>query len=100
MAARVALRLAQLHRRPIRRELMPRNTILDAVVQVLRDERVPRSSKEIMDRVVERSLFTFKARDPVAVVRAAIRKHLQTHGEAEQPPARVRQVDRDRYSVA
>jgi hypothetical protein len=76
------------------------NTILDAVVQVLRDEPIPRSAEEIRDRIVERSLFTFKALDTVSIVRAAIRKHLRTHGQAEQQPARVRQVDRDRYSAA
>ena len=66
---------------------MPRNTILDAVVLGLRDERVPPSASEILDRVVERSQFIFTVPDPVAVVRAAIRKHLRTHGEANQPPA-------------
>ena len=81
-------------------ESMPRTTILDAVVQVLRDERDPRSTKEILDRVVERSLFTFQARDPAGMVRAAIQKHLRTHGGDDQPPARVRRVDRDRYLVA
>lgn len=79
---------------------MRTNTILEAVVQVLREEPIPRSAEEIRDRIVERSLFSFKAVDTVAIVRAAIRKHLRTHGQAEQPPARVRQVDRDRYSTA
>jgi hypothetical protein len=79
---------------------MSRVTILDAVVLVLSNDQVPRSAKEIRDRVVARSLFAFKARDDIGVVRAAIRKHLRTHGGTGQPPARVRMVERDRFAVA
>jgi hypothetical protein len=78
---------------------MSRTTILDAVAVVLRDEAEPKSAKQIVERIVERNLFTFKARDPVGVVRAAIRKHLKTHGGDAQPPARLRQVERDRFAI-
>jgi hypothetical protein len=69
------------------------------VVTVLSAEAKPRTCAEIHQMIVARELFTFKARDPVAMVRSAIRKHLRAHGGAGQPPARIRHVDRDRYLV-
>jgi hypothetical protein len=79
---------------------MPRTTILDAVVLALPRDGVPRSAKEIRDLIVERSLFTFRAQDPVGILRAAIRKHLASHGAEGQPSARVRQQGRDSYVLA
>jgi hypothetical protein len=55
---------------------------------------------EIHALIVAKSLFTFRAEDPVGVLRAAIRKHLAAHGAEGQPPARVRQLERDRYVLA
>jgi hypothetical protein len=77
-----------------------RRTILDAVLEVLPREDNGRSAKELHELIVARSLFTFRAADPVAMVRAAVRKHLRTHGGPGQPPARVREVGRDRYAAA
>lgn len=76
---------------------MPRTTILDAVVRALPQDGISRSSKEIHQLIVNKSLFTFGAKDPVGIVRSAIRKHLAAHGGQGQPPARIRQVERDRY---
>ena len=78
---------------------MRRVTILDAVFEVLRTEEQPLSAKEIHERISGRSLFAFKAVDPVAMVRAAIRKHLCTHGAVGQPVARITIVGRDRYQA-
>ena len=77
---------------------MKRRTILDAAVLVL--DQQPRSAAEILQRIVVGSHFEFKAQDPVAMVRAAIRKHLKTHGGEGQPRARLRLVERDRYVTA
>jgi hypothetical protein len=74
-----------------------RLTIIGAVIEVLTHETAARSSAELHQLIVARSLFTFRAADPVAMVRAAVRKHLRTHGGPGQPPARVREVGRDRY---
>jgi hypothetical protein len=49
---------------------------------------------------VEKSLFTFNAKDPVGILRSALRKHLAAHGGQGQPAARVRLIDRDRYVLA
>ena len=77
---------------------MARTTILDAVLSVL-DGPSAMSAKEIFDRISSRSLYSFKARDPIAIVRAAIQKHLRTHGGGDQPAARLRRVERDRYAL-
>ena len=78
----------------------PRRTILEAVVQALPRDDVPRTAKDIHDLIVAKSLFPFRAQDPVGVLRAAIRKHLASHGAEGQPPARVRQQGRDSYVLA
>ncbi len=78
---------------------MPRITILDAVVHALPRDGVPRTAKEIHQLVVDKALFTFNAKDPASIVRSALRKHLAAHGGQGQPPARIRQVDRDRYLI-
>lgn len=74
-----------------------RATILDAVVQVLPEAGEGLSAKEIYNAVISRGLFDFKAADPPAIVRSAIRKHLRSHGGATQRPARVRAVGTDRF---
>lgn len=74
-----------------------RTTILDATVAVLKAANAPRSAVEIHESITKQKLFEFKAKDPVGIVRSAIRKHLRTH--AGTPGARVRAVDKDRYAL-
>jgi hypothetical protein len=82
----------------MQRELSGRTTILEAVVKVV--DQVPRTAAEIHALIVSRGLFAFKAQDPVAMVRAAIRKHLSAHGGDGQPAALLLAVDRDRFRKA
>jgi|HubBroStandDraft_6_1064221.scaffolds.fasta_scaffold957339_1 hypothetical protein len=70
-----------------------RKTILDAVVQVLGTDPKGATAKQIYDRIVEGRLYEFRAKDPIGVVRGAIRKHLR----AERPASRLAQVARDRF---
>jgi hypothetical protein len=77
-----------------------KTTILDAVVEVLRSETQSATPQEIHDRIITRKLFEFRAKDPVAMVRAAIRKHLRTAGAAGGGRARVVQMNKDRYKIA
>lgn len=55
-------------------------TILDACVTVLREAGKPLPAEEIFQRVQDRSLYKFGAKDPLSIVRATIRKHLRTPG--------------------
>lgn len=79
---------------------MSRATILEAVLDVLSREHAPLSAAEIRDRVVARSLFPFKTKDTLGVVRAAIRRHLRTHGGAGQTAARLRRVSDDQFAIS
>lgn len=74
-----------------------RTTILDATVAVLQSAKAPRSAAEIHELIEQQKLFQFKAKDPVSIVRSAIRKHLRSHAGTSQ--ARVRVVDKDRYAL-
>jgi len=76
-----------------------RTTLLDAVVAVLTAEKAARSSAEIQKLIEQKNLFQFKAKDPVGIVRSAIRKHLRSHGGQEQPKARLKVVEKDRFAV-
>jgi len=67
-------------------------TILDACVEVLKEAKEPLSAEEIHQRICERQLFEFKAKDPVAVVRATIRKHLR-----KPESHRLKSVDENRF---
>lgn len=74
---------------------MKKRTIFESIVLVL--DEVPQSAREIHARIVKDALFVFKAKDPVAIVRATIRAHLKSHGGPGQPQACVRAVEPDRY---
>jgi len=76
-----------------------RTTILDAVVAVLNAEKGARSAAEIHKLIEQKNLFQFKAKDPLGIVRSAIRKHLRSHGGPGQPRALLKQVDKDRYGL-
>lgn len=75
------------------------STILDAVVTVLKSSPKPLSSGEIYALVVERQLFTFGAKDPKSVLRAAIRKHIRAAASGGGS-ARVKEAGPDRYAAA
>jgi restriction system protein len=52
-------------------------TILDACVEVLKEEGKALTAEEIYERVVAKNLYGFGAKDPLAVLRQTIRKHLK-----------------------
>ncbi len=68
-----------------------RVTILDAVEVALREAGGAQTSGEILRLINDRNLYDFKAKDPGAVLRAAIRKHLKAGG------TRIAVVGADRY---
>lgn len=50
-------------------------TITDAITKVLKESKDPLSHKEIYKRIVDKSYYSFGAKDPASVVRSKIRKH-------------------------
>ncbi|NDK99884.1 restriction endonuclease [Photorhabdus bodei] len=50
-------------------------TIIEAIINVLREHGKALSHKDIYDRIISKNYYSFGAKDPVAVVRGEIRKH-------------------------
>ncbi len=69
-------------------------TILDASVEVLRASDKPLTSKEILQVVQDRNLYTFGAKDPLKVLSGTIRKEAGK-GDA----ARIVEVERGRFRL-
>ena len=74
------------------RVMSGRKTILDVVLQVVGDDERGATAAELHERILARQLYEFRAKDPVAVLRAAIRKHLK----ASNNP-RIRPIGSDRF---
>lgn len=55
-------------------------TILDACIIVLDKSDSPMKAEEIYRQIVEQQLFEFKAKDPLAILRSALRKHMRGAG--------------------
>lgn len=69
-------------------------TILDACVEVLESSGKPLSAEEIMHAIREKGLYEFRAKDPSAVMRATLRKHLR---EGQSP--RIKEAVPGRYEA-
>jgi len=54
-----------------------RNTIIDAITQVLKGSKSPLSINLIYDKIIANDYYHFKAQDPVSVVRIELRRHCQ-----------------------
>ncbi|WP_244922683.1 winged helix-turn-helix domain-containing protein [Xenorhabdus cabanillasii] len=50
-------------------------TITEAIFKVLKDSGKPLSYKDIYEKIVDYSYYSFGAKDPVSVVRGKIRRH-------------------------
>lgn len=58
---------------------MTKRTIIQSIVQVLKQEEKPLTPKEIYDLIVEQDLYQFKAQKPVHIVLTTIRRSLVNH---------------------
>jgi hypothetical protein len=54
---------------------MAKQTIHQAISEVMREAGRPLSSGEIYDQIVARGLYEFKAKDPANIVRGQLRRH-------------------------
>lgn len=70
-------------------------TILDAAIEALRAVGGPASARQLLGIIKERSLYEFSAKDPVAVLRAAVRKHVKSEGAR----SRIRLVEKDQFAL-
>ena len=75
-------------------------TIPEAIKAVLKDTTDGLSVEEVYLRILERRLYNFKAADPKAVVRSAVRRHcLGLDFPAASPVKYFRLVGNDRYAL-
>lgn len=65
----------------------------EAAAEVLRAEREPMDAKSIYRKIIEKQLFTFGAKDPIAVLNQTLRKKSQ--GEN----AMFRKVEPNKYTL-
>ena len=68
-------------------------TILQSCLRVLEDAAEPMSAEELITQIKTKQLYQFKAQDPLAVLRATLRKHLRS---AVKP--QIREVGTGRYA--
>lgn len=54
-----------------------RNTIIDAITQVLKDTLTPLTVNVIYDRIIANDYYRFKAQSPLNIVRVELRRHCQ-----------------------
>jgi hypothetical protein len=73
------------------------HTIIQAVHEVLVASRSPLTAQEIYQQIVDKRLYEFKAKDPLSVMRAAIRKNLRSQRLGKMSTLCV--VDRDRFII-
>jgi len=50
-------------------------TIIEAAIQVLKKNNRPMSAQAIYDQICKDKLFDFKAKDPVAILKAQLRRN-------------------------
>ena len=50
-------------------------TVIEAVLQVMRESGTPMSPKQVLQAVQSRALYTFTARSPLGIARATMRRH-------------------------
>ena len=55
--------------------MMKKRTINDAIIEVLRIEKRPMSTKDLFSRIIELDLYQFKAANPYHVVLTQLRRH-------------------------
>lgn len=59
---------------------MRRMTVLEACVRALEKAGEPMSAERIHELVVSDGLYSFQTKDPLGVVRSALRRHLRGPG--------------------
>ena len=68
---------------------------MDACAEVLGKAEKPMTAEELHKEIVRLSLYNFNAKEPVSILRGAIRKHIRS-----QPAPRVVQVERNLFKKA
>jgi restriction system protein len=75
-------------------------TIIEAAISVLQTAGRPLLASEVYSEICKKNLFTFKAKDPIAILKAQLRKNSEgfTGKSASQQP-KIRQLSDKKYEL-
>jgi restriction system protein len=75
-------------------------TIIEAVLQIMRESGAAMSPRQVCKAIQERKLYTFRAQDPMGIVRTQMRRHSDgaPQGVASST-IYLKSVARDSYAV-
>lgn len=73
-------------------------TMLQAALTALRERNTPMSADEIYTRICQKNLFTFSAKDPVAILKAQLRKNtLGFQGKSAVTKPSLKQLENKKF---
>ena len=74
-------------------------TMLEAALAVLNKTNAPMSADEIFTLIRKENLFTFNAKDPIAILKAQLRKNtLGFQGKSAAIKPTLRQLDNKKFT--
>jgi hypothetical protein len=77
---------------------MPRTTVNDAIVLVLKASAKPMSAREIYDSIVAGKLYEFNSKDPFGIVRNQISRHCVENTKLKSPTQKLfRTIGKDLF---
>ena len=75
-------------------------TIIEAVLQVMRESGVPMSPTQVLNAINEKHLYAFRALHPLGIVRAQMRRNSDAAPSAvASPTMHLKMITRDSYSL-
>ena len=75
-------------------------TVVEAVVQVMKDQSAPMSPAEVYSQIEQARLYTFRAKDAASVVRAQMRRHTSDcPAGVAAPVVYLERVGQDLYAL-
>ena len=75
-------------------------TIIEAVLQVMREFGAPMSPSQVLQAIQGKNLYAFRARDPIGIVRAQMRRNCDAAPPAAASPTqRLKMITKDSYAL-
>jgi restriction system protein len=75
-------------------------TILESAIVVLKLSKKPLTAQEIFDLICEKNLFTFKAKDPLAILKAQLRRNsIGFSGKSANSKPTLKYSHDNKYSI-
>lgn len=79
---------------------MNKQTIKQAIIETLKNEGKPLSSREVYNGILKHKLYKFGAKDPHSIVKAEIRKYCEGLDLKTSKPEKLFKLEEDgKYSL-